>query len=289
MHGTAFSDEIYTMASSTLWKHISNSPQDLLSVARMLVQARKRNTAPLPISDYLRNLVGCPGVPWGLALLKNVPHGPDPRRSLLLLTETLGTVVRYQNEGDYIIEIKQDRTITGSERPGFNNCKEFFPHTDLSYVDEPPTFLCLHSIQNHVNLGGVSQFVDIADITPHLSAVALSELQREVFLFPPPRHYIDGRSSPRSILKREKWGSGYSIRFRRDDLRSITRPGIDAVIDLCHTIQERMIEIFLEPNTLAIINNRRALHGRTAFTGDHPMMSRQINRLYFEPNEALMK
>ncbi|WP_163512191.1 TauD/TfdA family dioxygenase [Fodinicola acaciae] len=217
----------------------------------------------------------------GLALILGLPRPRAHDLALMVLGEILGHVVKFPNEGDYLIEIKEEPAVR-SQRPGFNNSKEFFGHTDLSYAEDPPIFMCLHSITNDSGSGGISGFCDLADILPLLSAATIEELLREQFLFPAPPHYAGSGSVKCSILTEIANAPGYAIRFRRDNLRSATRQGAEAVLRLCSVIEQTTSEIFLEPQSVAIVNNRRVLHSRTAFISNEAA-PRHINRLYFAP------
>src|SRR5665213_301397 len=101
----------------------------------------------------LRNLRNSPG----LIVIEHLPKVKDPRRLILIVGSILGQIAREANEGDYVIAIKEQQTKPG-ERPSFKNAREFYFHTDLSYVPEPPLFLLMHSVVNNPGEGGLSLF-----------------------------------------------------------------------------------------------------------------------------------
>lgn len=214
-------------------------------------------------------------------VLENLPAGDevDARNVLAIVGGLLGPVIAYRGEGDYIIEIREDPRKV-ADRPSFANAREFFPHTDLSYVPEPPPFFALHSIVNNADEGGLSVFCDIEDAVRELDAGTLKELSTPQFSFLAPPHYQGGNGrSAFPILVRD--GSSWRVRFRRDGLRAPTRAGISAVAALAHAIIETSHRMMLEAGMLAIISNRSALHGRTAFSPSATAeQGRHINRMY---------
>jgi hypothetical protein len=217
----------------------------------------------------------------GLAIVDGLPSAAGWPFCALVLGEILGRVVKYPNEGDYLIEVKENRDAK-SPRPGFNNSKEFFAHTDLSYVESPPEFMCLHSVVNDERQGGWSGFCDLADVIGLLKDEHVAELLREGFLFPAPPHFRGGGCVQHAILNESDGYPGYTIRFRRDSLRCLSRGGVEAVSYLCEALQKVTREIFLAPQSIVIVKNRRVLHSRTAFLTDTATAPRQLNRVYFE-------
>jgi L-asparagine oxygenase len=198
----------------------------------------------------------------------------------------LGTVVRFENEGDYLIEVKEDPTLADkSGRPGFASSGEFFLHTDLSYVESPPQFMCLHSVANDAREGGFSEFADVVDAARTLDDQTVAGLQEQQYGFPAPKHYKGGGEVLQAILSKSGRREPYEIRFRRDNLNAKTRDGICNVARLVEALSSSMTEVFLEPNSMVIVDNRRVLHGRTAFVSGLAREPRHINRLYFEPVE----
>ncbi len=280
---TPIAPTIRELDASSDWEAIDqNNLEQLVATARRLVSTIDDRSDGYPLTADLRVLLARANSPWGLAILHNLPTQDDPRRSFLLLAELMGRVVRFEDEGDYVIEIKEDpRSVVGG-RPAFTNAREFFPHTDLSYIDEPPVFFCLHSINNDERQGGLSEFVDVAEIAKSLEPHQINILGRPDFLFPAPKHFRGGSAVRKPILSPHHAGPD-QVRFRRDNLRCATREGIDAVVALCRKIQQTMIEVFLTPGSVAVIDNKRVLHGRTAFLGGAAAkIPRHINRLYFD-------
>lgn len=225
----------------------------------------------------LRNLRNSPG----LIVLEHLPKVKDPRRLILIVGSILGSVGRESNEGDYVIAIKEQQTKPG-ERPSFKNAREFYFHTDLSYVSEPPLFLLMHSVVNNEGEGGLSLFADIEVVTKKLSALDIAELQKPQFLFPAPSHYKGGGVVQFPILTQTAEGEGWRLRFRRDNLRAETRTGMEAVVQLVKAINNSAEEVMLQTDSLVLLDNQSFLHGRTAFAGGSQTTKepRHLNRTY---------
>ncbi|HEX5705515.1 MAG TPA: TauD/TfdA family dioxygenase [Pyrinomonadaceae bacterium] len=219
----------------------------------------------------------------GLVLLQNVPEVADPRSLGLLIGWLLGDVTKYAGEGDYVIEIRDQGTKAG-ERPSFKNARDFFLHTDLSYVPEPPRFFLLHSIANDTASGGISEFCRISEALDEMDNLAIKQLEKSDYEFPAPPHYKDGARVVRfPILTRETDATPLRIRFRRDNLRTVYRDGIDAVMSLVSALRTSVFEVGLPPNSVAVIDNWFLLHGRTAFAPQ--TTPRHINRIYVNPRK----
>jgi len=225
----------------------------------------------------LRNLRNSPG----LIVLEHLPKVKDPRRLILIIGSILGRIAREANEGDYVIAIKEQQTKPG-ERPSFKNAREFYFHTDLSYVPEPPLFLLMHSVVNSTGEGGLSLFADIEIVTQMLSALDIAELQKSQFLFPAPPHYKGGGVVQFPILTQTSEDEVWRLRFRRDNLRAETRTGIEAVVQLIKAIDASAEEVMLQTDSLVLLDNQSFLHGRTAFAGGgHSTKEpRHLNRTY---------
>lgn len=216
---------------------------------------------------------------FGTLPVHNLPTVSNPDILSVLLGFLLGKVVRYENEGDFVIAVKV-QSQKASKRASFSNSKCFYVHTDLSYAPEPPPYILLHCLHNDTREGGYTTLCSLEEIVKHLPAAVLNELQKSQFLFPPPSHYIGTFPLPQPILKQLADGS-FCIRFRRDGIRTIDRSGIEAVAELIHTIGHLTKEIHVEDNTVLLMNNQKCLHGRTAFLPSASSEApRHLNRVY---------
>lgn len=231
------------------------------------------------MSEIVRKLRSLRTSP-GLIVLENLPHLAEPRSLSVVVGELVGSVVKFQNEGDFLIEIKEQVTKPG-ERPNFKNSKEFYLHTDLSYVEAPPHFLFMHAVVNNPGEGGISVFADIEKAVLKLGSLEVSELQKPQFLFPSPPHYAGGGTVRFPILTQDESSGAWKVRFRRDNLRTESRAGMDAVVQLIKAFDDTAEETLLQSDSLVLIDNRTFLHGRTAFLSrSGSSEARHLNRIY---------
>lgn len=270
--------EIQGCCNNQLFVDIDRADQEHLAEAATRVAAESTMTLPA-LSSTIGRLRESQGT-VGLLALQNLPKVSDPRRLIAFIGGLLGNISRYENEGDFIIPIKEKVTIPG-ERPSFQNAQEFSLHTDLSYASNPPDFLAMHSIVNNSSQGGYSVFCDVEEAINYLTKESTEELQKPIYLFPTPSHYQGGSIRSTPILTRDRVGGMWNIRFRRDGLRSLSRSGISAVADLLKAFSQASFEATLAPDTLVIVNNKAFLHGRTAFlSAEHANEARYLNRIY---------
>jgi lysine 2,3-aminomutase len=199
----------------------------------------------------------------GLLRIADLPDGVAPEALSMLLACLLGTPLKEHDRGPWIKEIKVDEEYVYS-RPSARDSREFFLHTDLSYSPSPPPFFLLHSLVNSPHDGGMTTLCSLASLLGGLSEETLHQLSLPLFIFPIPSYYPGGGVVTSSVLHTAGDGSRW-IRFRRDGLRSTTWAGMAAVGELLEAISGLTLETHLERGSMLLIDNRRWLHGRTAF------------------------
>src|SRR5687767_10776418 len=202
--------------------------------------AKARFRPPIELAQLERELRDPEsGATERLFVLTGIPGAPDPRRVLTIIGRLLGPIIiRHTGEGDYIVEIRDDPTRVG-ERPFFANSREFFPHTDLSYVPDQPPFVVMHSLANDPAQGGTSLFADCREFAQTLSPGALRELTKPQFRFTAPPHFSGPPLDPAPVLSS---GEGVArIRFRRDKVRADSYSAREALEELAAAIEERSI------------------------------------------------
>jgi hypothetical protein len=238
------------------------------------------------LREFASGLVA--GSTKGLGLVRGAPSVDHPALLGAIVASTMGRIVRFEGAGDYLTEIKEDPGgKTG--RPSFANAREFFLHTDLTFVPSPPSFFAMQSVVNYPDEGGISVFCDIDEAVAGLDAICLERLQAADFLFTAPAHYKGTSVVTFPILTRADTGD-WRVRFRRDNLRARTRGAIAAVVDLVEALSHAAFEVMLDAGTVALIPNDRVLHGRTAFVGARdratPRPARHLNRMYVRANRV---
>jgi lysine 2,3-aminomutase len=199
----------------------------------------------------------------GLLRIVDLPAGVAPEPLSVLLACLLGTPVKEHDLGPWIKEIKMEEGFVYS-RPSARDSREFFLHTDLSYSSSPPPFFLLHSLVNSPRNGGMTTLCALQSLLDRLSEETLRQLALPQFIFPVPSYYPGDAPVTSPVLLTAPDGSRW-IRFRRDGLRSTTWNGMAAVAELLEAIAGQTLETHLESGSALLIDNRRWLHGRTAF------------------------
>jgi len=212
-----------------------------------------------------------------VTLVSGLPRVDRPDCLTAGFAELSGGLDLIAGEGDFVIEIREDPNLEPG-RPSFQNAQDFFPHTDLSYSDEPPSKLLLHCVDTGSAIGGESQLCLVSDVIRALDEETKAWLRRPVFQFPTPSHYTGGQVPLAPIITGPPEDA--EIRFREDALGAESRDAILATTRLSTAIADNVIELRLAPSEMLVIDNRRVLHGRTGFINRGGDGGRHINRAY---------
>ncbi|GAB3408136.1 Fe(II)-2OG oxygenase family protein [Flindersiella endophytica] len=150
-------------------------------------------------------------------------------------------------------------------------------HTDSQYHDEPEDLICMFAVRPATD-GGTSCVLPveaaITSVLDHPNGPAILErLVQPGWSWQVPAVFGgNATSTPTRVLR----GDG-SIRWRADNLAAT--PGADGMrvagqFAECLASAPDTAYVHLEPGDLMVLDNRRVLHGRTAFTDRHRLMLR---------------
>lgn len=144
------------------------------------------------------------------------------------------------------------------------------PHTDGSFEDDPPSALFLQCITPDIPGHGESRVVPVVSILDGLPADTTALLFEPIFLFV---KEVDGVAArvEGPVLTRELDGST-TIRYRHDEkyrIRARTPQGDDAVAALADFVMrsDNQEPVALDTGDVLWLDNHRALHARTALSG----------------------
>jgi hypothetical protein len=200
----------------------------------------------------------------GLQRVGVVTFECDPARTAVLaLSRRLLVPCQHRDADPDGITIVTGREALAS-RPGYAGfgTGELQPHTELSSAPSPPALLML-TCGRASNSGGASVIVDgasvYADLTSHGPGLA-AELSR------PGSATFGSPGWPGAVFEPEPDG-WLTIRLRLDDLARFTPDARFALPRLREAVARHVTELRLQPGTGFLIDNRRILHGRRAFTG----------------------
>lgn len=222
-----------------------------------------KSTALDSLSHFIAENL-CDNSNTNVLILSNLPAFKAAHINTVILGMLLGKVVKEYEGGVWIKEIKSNPKMDEIlDSPSSKDRKEFFLHTDLSYTDQPPHYFVFHCVSNPKNLGGMTTLCNLNQIINNLANQTISELEKCQFHFPAPSYYNKTGFITHPILS--SINNCQYIRFRRDGLRSQTKNGIKAVVDLINAFYENFITVEFEPHSSMFINNRKCLHGRFSF------------------------
>lgn len=143
---------------------------------------------------------------------------------------------------------------------GFTS-SELHPHTDRSFLRQPPTLVCFLLMRGS-RTGGDVFLIDTAPILRRYGREELSKLQNELWL----TDASGAKGQPLFSLSNDLCIN----RYRHDCLgfpRADSRPGRKYLAELERDIASP-IRMKLHPGDGYLIHNHRILHGRSAFTGN---------------------
>lgn len=210
-------------------------------------------------------------------LIKNLPQNKCDE-VLLGITSLLGFPFAHKNEGALIMHVKPNPSATHATRPSYQTWDKFQLHTELACIHYPPDYLALRCINNVP--GAFTYVASGKEAIQLLSREEYGELQKPQFIVPAPPHF--GPAKENSI-KRALLQNGhvpFNLRVRFDGLVSETEQGSQAAKTLLSALDSVREAFVLEPNSLLIINNRTAAHGRSPFTPTFKVGDRELHRIY---------
>ena len=221
---------------------------------------------------------GAPRATWltrlwedGLAFLRGVPTTDD---GILRATASVGRVAA-TNYG----EVFDVRSVPQPENLAYSDLGLGL-HTDNPYRDPVPGFQALHALVTSPD-GGESLFADGLALADHLRAAAPEHFE-ELARTPVPFHYraagVELRAR-RPIIELAADGAVTAVHYNN---RSIAAVPLDAgAAERFYAAYRRFAQLLRDPRhslrfrlrdgDLAVFDNQRVLHGRTAFSSArHP-------------------
>ncbi|MEZ2390145.1 TauD/TfdA family dioxygenase [bacterium RCC_150] len=216
----------------------------------------------------------------GLAIIEGIPVA-EPAESAIAVSSSLGRLLPQDGAGQIVREVRYRGVKLGEGATGrYSDSREGGQfHTDGPHrADSAPDWFALLCIRQS-NVGGGLILVPTGQIIQRLDPDTLQVLQ-EPFFFdqredgaaPVPRPILvrkpDGRWHVNYLREYIEAGHRHPMGWRLSErqLRALDR--FDKEI-ACAVAAPDRLEVKLAPGQLAVIDNRRLLHGRTTF-GDDP-------------------
>ncbi len=216
---------------------------------------------------------------YGCVLLDCSSSPGSFRDNLLALTSVFGTVIRHRSsDQDGIV------TITPTDASVYLGLtyEPFQPHTDGSFLPNPPQILALQC-EIPSERGGWSQIIQVDWLYHYLAQVDSQGLQG---LFDPDAISVTTSQSSytQPIFRRDN--RCVQMAFRTSDMqltvtpKSSVKPVFEALMTYISDPTHQLI-FKLESHQIVVADNTRILHGRTEIPNDEPQ-KRKMQRLWMD-------
>jgi alpha-ketoglutarate-dependent taurine dioxygenase len=211
--------------------------------------------------------------------------------ALLALGKLLGTTSmqgtrsgapNLENDGVNRVEAMDEPMRDAAGNPVLSSNSDEFPlHTDDSYNLSPARYVLMHCWQNdastELGAGGESWLSHVN----HIVSKAPTDLVDRLIYTPYPTPFGQATILQRA---RSQQGIEWQVRFNRRDMqsfaklrgKSLSEQQLSDLAEFETLASQCMERLRLQPGDCIIVDNRRALHGRSAF---NPASGRLIKRL----------
>lgn len=163
-----------------------------------------------------------------------------------------------------------------------SNAVEFLLHTETPFRDVSPDYLCLLCLRGDPSGEALTIVSDLARAIGQLDPTVRDVLRRAAFAFETdnPVIEVDGRglTQPHPILSDR---IGTEVPEYVGDLVATGPEEQDALLQLRRLVDASATGVSLEQGDLLILNNRRVVHGRTAFQPRYDGNDRWLQRMLF--------
>ena len=195
--------------------------------------------------------------------------GIQSRGELLRLCHRLGTIVKHRDADEAgLTRIAKRSDIEAKEGYQAFTSSHLTLHTDGSSTPEPPTLVVLWC-ERPAAEGGISLFVD----GKQLYQILVHEHPQVLETLSTPNSVLFAGAEPpvySSVFSTGADGS-ICIRFRYDGLGYYAAPVCSVLPIFLGLLERHMLAFPLQKQQGYILQNRRWLHGRTAFRGEREM------------------
>jgi len=161
----------------------------------------------------------------------------------------------------------------GYQPASFAGTGEFDMHTDLTWHEQPATYIAMFCVARESAGGGIPLLADGWQALADLDEEDQHYLKTEPITFPTPSHINYPHLTGPIVTKRD---GKLSVRFRFDMLENPAPP----VRRYFEAINARLIYLdFVEPGSIFAFDNERMLHGRTELKSKM-QSDRHFKRIY---------
>jgi L-asparagine oxygenase len=227
------------------------------------------------------------GMPIGAVpptpLSPNAATGKDRTSELTLLTvaRLLGQPVGYEPElgGDIVQNLVP---VPGTERRQVSTSSRVTLawHTETAFHPHKPRYLLLLCLRGAPS--AVTTLCSIREVVPHLPADAVDVLRESRFHTRPDesflRGHLGGLGPAMAVLTGD--GDDPTLTFDEDLMVGADAAAQAALDVLAATIRERATGVVLQRGDLLVVDNHKAVHGRSAFPARFDGTDRWLQRAF---------
>lgn len=217
-------------------------------------------------------------------------HLPLPMRSALLFALSVGLGVptatdRVNRRVVWDVKVRQDKVENNSVSTFSEHPYEAELHTDTQYFERPERYMLLYVVVPAECGGGISSMRALQCLREELSSTpegrwAMDYLTDRDLPFRIPAVFTrDGRGESVEVTFAPIFGQRPAIRYRLDTLNKGLElyPELDVkdlrralkVVNDAACNQERLVTMAMPADSLQLLNNHEALHGRSPFTDNN--------------------
>ncbi|WP_326767575.1 TauD/TfdA family dioxygenase [Streptomyces sp. NBC_01591] len=254
---------------------------------------------PIRLRQTLRRFVRDPGAD-AMLLLRNLPVDPEslpdtpstpgsvqrsstlPASVLALISLQLGELMAFQEEKSGAL-VQDVVPVPGMEEfQGNAGAAQLTMHVENAFHPLRPDLVGLMCLRNdHDNIAGL-RVASIRNALPLLSEKTRRLLHEPRFVTAPPASFGDLQSlpEPHGILSGAPQDPDVKVDFTSTE--ALDPDAARAMAELGEVFAEVRRTVVLEPGDLAYVDNRLALHGRTAFSPRYDGRDRWLQRAFVQ-------
>ena len=240
-----------------------------------------RNAAPgttsavTLIPRYFTGIVA----PTPVAADPNLDACPAATRVLLSFADDIGRAVGYDREQSGRL-IQDIFPVRASERAQVSTSSKVMlgSHTETAFHPHKPRYVVLLCLRGDAQ--AATTYADVDEMIPHLSAEALEVLQTNEFVTTiDPSFMTNGEPDAQvAVTPLTKKHSGWVLVYDELLMSGTTNRTEKALAELHAAVKRATKHVVLDDGDLLVIDNDRAVHGRTPFTPRYDGTDRWLKR-----------
>lgn len=214
-------------------------------------------------------------------------HLPLPMRSALLFALSIGlgtptATDKVDRRVVWDVKVREEKVANNSASTFSEHAYEAQLHTDTQYFDRPERYMMLYVVAPAECGGGISSMRALQCLLEELSATAEGRwamdylTDRDLPFRIPSVFTRDGQAGSTEVTFAPIFTKRPAIRYRLDTLQKGLEayPELDVedlrrALDIVNSAacnEERLVKMAMPADSLQLLNNHEALHGRTSFT-----------------------